>query len=474
MNRKLKLLAAGILGTSGIIYGARFLTNNLTTWIGKIIMSDEYGENLMELYTASKKIGLQNIAEINLRAETGQVIKRPIGSPGPTISLDGLRFTPAQLHRLPEQIEQPIECRTIIGKNSSKPLILETPILVAGMGYGFAVTEQAKYAMAKGSSLAGTATNTGIGPYLSKERHLADRLIIQYQRGNWNKKPEILKQADMIEIQVGQGAILGVGISAAPREIDETFRKRLNLAPGEPAMVNSRFSELQQKDGLNKLVAYLRQVSEGVPIGVKLAVGNNLEQDLEIILQANVDVIAIDGSQAGTMGSPPLLQDDFGLPTIIGLVRAVDYLEKTGRRDDVDLMVGGGLYTPSHFMKALALGADAVYIGTATLLAISHTQVLKPIPFEPPTQLVWQNSKYAMKFNWKKGAQSLANFINSCTDEIRDGVRALGKTSIHQVNKTDLTALDQVTAEITGVPMAYQAKRPANITRRRQPVRRAP
>ena len=474
MKNKFKLLAAGILGSTGLYFGTRYLMNNLTNWIGKILMTDEYGENLIELYTASKRIGIQNIAELNLRAESGQVIKRPLGSPRTAISLDGLKFNAAQVYQLPTELNQPIDCQTIIGKNSNQPLILKTPIILSGMAYGFAVTEQAKYAMAKASSLAGTATNTGIGPLLPKERQLADRLIIQYQRGAWNKEPEILKQADMIEIQFGQGAILGLGIMTSPSEIDDTLRKRLGLAPEEPTIVPSRFSETKYDNGLPKLVAYLKEISDGVPIGCKIAITNDIEKDLEILLNANVDVIALDGSQGGSIGSPPLLQDDFGLPTLIGLVRAIDYLEKTGRRNQVDLIVGGGLFSPSHFLKVLALGADAIYIGTASLLAMSHTQVLKPVPFEPPTQLVWQNAKYAHRFDWKKGAQSLANYIKSCTDEMKDGVRTLGKTSIHQVNKNDLICLDRITSEITGIPLAYQEKLSSNLTRRRQLARRTP
>lgn len=474
MKKKLKILATGVLGSAGLIFGTRFVTNNLTNWIGKILMTDEYGENLLELYSAGKKVGIQNVAELNLRAETGKVIKRPLGSPRQTINFDGLMFTPAQLNRLPEGINQPVDTRTVIGKKCKRPLVLDTPILISAMAYGFALSEQAKYAMAKASSLAGTAANTGVGPLLQKERDLADRLVIQYHRGNWTKDPNELRQADMIEIQIGQGAILGMGLTVPPNQIDETLRQRLELHPGEPAIIKSRLPELEQPNGLRKLVIGLRELSDGVPIGCKVAMGNDLEAELDVMLDAGVDVIVLDGSQAGTMGSPPLFQDDFGLPTLIGLVRAIDHLEKSGLRNQIDLIVSGGLYTPGHFLKVLALGADAVYIGTATLLAVSHTQVLKPIPFEPPTQLIWQDAKYAHKFNWKKGAKTLANFINSCTDEMKEGVKALGKTKLSQVTKADLISLDKVTTAITGIPLAYPDKTDHRINRTRQRVRRTP
>ena len=166
-------------------------------------------------------------------------------------------------------------------------------------------------------------------------------------------------------------------------------------------------------------------------------------------------MLALEGTQAATIGAAPILEDDFGLPTIIGLCRAVEHLEQRGVKDEISLIVSGGFFTPGDMLKALALGADAVYIGSVALFALTHTQSFKALPFEPPTQVVWARGKYASRFNWKEGAKSVAKFITSCTLEMMEGVRALGKTSIHQVDRSDLVSLDEATAAVTRIPTAW-------------------
>jgi len=205
---------------------------------------------------------------------------------------------------------------------------------------------------------------------------------------------------------------------------------------------------------LPPLIRYLRELTGGVPIGAKIAAGNDLEKDLEILVEAGVDFIAIDGAEAATKGSPPILQDDFGIPTVFAVNRAAHFLLEQGVKDKVSLIVGGGLYTPGSFMKMLALGADAVYIGTIALFAMAHTQVLKAMPFEPPPQVVFAQSHFADRLNVKKAADSLAYFLIACNEEIMEGVRALGKTSLADVNRQDLAALEPQISEALGIPLA--------------------
>lgn len=455
MKKTTKVVAASIAGSTALFFGARAVISQLTKSIGKILMTDPYDQNLLELFSAAYRVGAQTIAETNLRAGTGDVINRPLGSPRQFLDFNGVAFSPAYLKTLPTPVNTKIATKTIIGKNCAKPLRLETPIIISGMAYGFGLSERAKWALAKGTSMAGTATNTGEGPWLQKERDLAKNLILQYNRGTWNKEPEIISQADMIEIQLGQGAIAGVGHKIANKDLTPKARNRLHLGANEPAIIESYHPELLQTNGLAKLVQRLRGISDGVPIGVKLSFNNTLETEIDIALRAGVDVLILEGTQAATKGSSPILQDEFGLPTIMGLSRAAHYLEKTGARSQVDLIIAGGLFTPGDFLKALALGADAVYIGSIALFALSHTQSLKAVPFEPPTQVVWDTGKYRDKFNWQQGAVSLAKFIKSCTLEMAEGVRALGKTDIHDVNRSDLVALDELTAQITGLTPAW-------------------
>jgi len=147
--------------------------------------------------------------------------------------------------------------------------------------------------------------------------------------------------------------------------------------------------------------------------------------------------------------------DDHGLPTLIALCRAVNYLEKIGAKEEIDLIIDGKLITPGEILKVLALGANAVYIGTAALLATAHTQVLKVLPFEPPTALSWNVSRYSRRFNSRKGARNLYLFLKSCALEMQMSLRAMGKASIGELSKADLVAVDPFVAEITGVKLAH-------------------
>jgi glutamate synthase domain-containing protein 2 len=149
------------------------------------------------------------------------------------------------------------------------------------------------------------------------------------------------------------------------------------------------------------------------------------------------------------------LEDDFGLPTIMGLCRAVEHLKTRGVHNQVSLIVSGGFFSPGQCLKALALGANAIYLGTMPLYALSHTQTTKSIPWEPPSQLVVHGGKQSGRLNWKLAARHLANYLISCTEEIKEGVRALGKRALHEVDASDLVSLDEMTSQVTGTPLVY-------------------
>ena len=170
-----------------------------------------------------------------------------------------------------------------------------------------------------------------------------------------------------------------------------------------------------------------------------------------------MDVIALAGGQSANHSAPATIMDDFGLPTAYALCRASRFLDRQKVRDRVSLLVGGGLESPGDFVKALALGADGVFIGTIALMAMTHTQVFKAVPLEPPTQLLWNNGKYKNKFNPKDGANHLANFLRSCTEEMRISARALGKTALRDVSSDDLFATDEEAANIADIPLGFQS-----------------
>lgn len=449
-------ITVGLLAMGGGYVAGRFLLAQLFRSFTKIIMTDPYKENLAEFYSAARRTGIQEIMETNLRAETGTIIRRPLGSPRKFVNMDGIMFNTAQISRQPTSVEIPVSTRTTIGKNAAKPLVVETPLLISGMAYGLALSAKFKYALALGSRKAGTATNTGEGPFLPKERELAEKLIIQYPRASWNKSPDILRQADAVEIQFGQSASAGTAHHAEPSQLGKELKKGLGIHAGQSAVIYSRMPELGHWGSLKVLVDYLRELTGGVPIGVKFAFSHYLEDDIDLCLEAGVDFLALEGAEAATVGAPPILEDDFGLPTLIGLCRAVKHLRAKDPAGRVSLIVGGGFTSPGQCLKAIALGADAVYLGTMALFAASHTQVLKAMPFEPPTQVALYRGKASHKFDWRAGAEALHKYLDSCTAELREGIRALGKSSLAEVNRDDLVALDELTSRITGLPLAYE------------------
>lgn len=442
-------------GYFGLKYAAKkFITTNVKN-ASKIILTDPYDENLWELVSAGKRSGLQTLVENSLRAQSGKGIDRPLGSPKAFPSLDDLMLNIAQINTMPILQLDDIDLTTYIGKNAAKPLELSMPIMISAMAYGIALSEPFKIALAKGASLAGIASNTGEGPFLPKEREAAQQLILQYNRGYWNKEPEILRQADMLELQFGQGATAGTSHSLKAAEMTPILRKRFGVKIGETVTAQSRIPGISSGQDLVRKVKELREITGGIPIAVKIGAGKYLEKDLDWIIKAEADVICIDGAEAATKGSHPILQDDFGVPTMYALARANDYLEKTGARKSVDIVISGGLRTPGHFLKAIALGADAVYIGSAALFAAAGLQTWKAMPAEPPTQIAWESGKYAHKFNIDQGADSLAKFFMAVADEMKAGLQALGKKSLRELSKDDLMALSGEIAQALGITPVY-------------------
>ena len=291
---------------------------------------------------------------------------------------------------------------------------------------------------------------------MPEERKAAKYLIYQYNRGDWDKTPEIIRQCDAVEIQIGQGAIGGVGHVMQAKDIDKELRKAFKFPKGKDAVAHSRQPGLENPQDLTSLVQKVRVMGKGIPVGVKMAAGKHLEADLAYVCEAGVDFIALEGAEAATKASAPILQDDFGVPMIFAINRAAQWLEKHGYKDRITLIASGKMRTPGDVLKACALGADACYMGAVALFAMAHSQVLKALPYEPPTQVVWYHGKYKQKFSVSEGAKSLSQFLASCKEEFDEAIKALGKTSLKEVNRQDLMALNELVSKGCNIPMVYE------------------
>lgn len=414
------------------------------------LMEDDYSENLMELWSATHRTTITNILEMSLRAQTGKIIKRPLGSAKKFPHYDNLMFVPAQMARLPLEISETIEMSVTLGPKAKEPLKLEIPLIITGMAYGEALSEEAKKALARAANQLGTALNSGEGPYLPEERQEAGKYIWQVSRSMFGRNPQAIAQADMLEVQMGQGSRAGGQIIDA-KTIQGKAQQLIGVPPGKPLIMQAVIPGITNPWDWPNYVSELRKQAGGKPIGLKIMSGGRLEADLAVAIEAGFDVIAIGGAQGGTAGASPTLCDDFGIPSIVALMRAQRYLVEQGVRKDISLIAAGGYATPGECLKALALGADAVYLGTAPLFALAHGQIGQVMPWEPLTQLLWYDSKYKQRLDINKAAQSVANLLNSFVQEMAEGIRALGKRSINELGPNDLVALDDWTAELTGV-----------------------
>jgi glutamate synthase domain-containing protein 2 len=349
-----------------------------------------------------------------------------------------------------------VDTSVILGPQAKKPLHLKIPIMIGGMAYGGALSLKAKIALAKAATMAGTAGNTGSGPFLKEERAMADKLVLQYSRGFWSKSATILSQMDMIEISLGHGAWASAPVRISGKKINNGFARRLGTIAGLDVLIEARLTEVDNQAEWKTLITHLKEVTLGAPIAVKIGATHYLERELEFLIEGGIDVIVFDGAEGGSHAVPPTLSDDFGLPSLPGICRAVQFIKDKGLKGKVSLVVGGGLYTPGEFLKSLALGADAIIIGTIACLAMSHTQVTKSTPWEPPTGLIYYKGKAAKKFDYNLGAKHLNHYLKSCVLEMQQAAWTMGKQSLAEINKTDLVALEPLYAEMAGIELAAQ------------------
>ncbi|NMA01251.1 MAG: FMN-binding glutamate synthase family protein, partial [Clostridia bacterium] len=295
---------------------------------------------------------------------------------------------------------------------------------------------------------------TGEAGLMEEEREAANLLIGQYNRGGWLNTPEKYSQLDAIEIQLGQGAQGSSPQKSLAENIGEDYQKVFGLAQGENALIHSRLPGVDSKEDFIQLVRRLKDET-GVPVGLKIAATHYLEKELEIALEGEVDFVTIDGAEGGTHGGAPILQDDLGLPTLYALNRTVKYFNKQKALNKVNIIATGGLVTPGQFLKALALGADAVYIGTAAVMAVVSEQMIETVPFEPPTSMVVYSGKMTDQLDIDKGAQGLYNYLQACVKEMELVTISMGKTDFSKVSRSDLCSLDPFLSKATGIKLGY-------------------
>ncbi|TCL72408.1 glutamate synthase-like protein [Hydrogenispora ethanolica] len=421
-------------------------------WFGIIrIRKELLPARLPAMVNIWRKLTWRQFFEANQRAQNGKPLDRPYGAIGAVFNWERLQFKPVYLSRLPLPDAAAVDTAVELGPLAAKPLRLKIPILIGGMAYGSGYSLRAKVALAKAASLAGTAANTGNGPFLIEERTYADRLIIQYTRGFWSKAERILQKADLIEIALGHSARGSAPVRINGKKITSEVAQRYGTLSGIEVLMASSLPEVKDMAGWRNLIRSLKEVGGGVPIAVKFGASHYLEREMERFIEGGADVLAFDGLEGGTHGGMSVFMDDMGLPIFPALCRAVRYLREQQLHHKISLIVGGGLAKPGDFAKCLALGADAVLVGTITALSMSHTQTAKAVPWEPPTGLLYNDGKEKDKYDFDMGAQHLYHYFQSCVREMQLLARTAGKSRLGDLTQSDLVALDPLYARIAGI-----------------------
>jgi len=368
--------------------------------------------------------------------------------------MDDLLFMPGQISTPPLLDDEPVLTEVILGKASSHPITVKTPILNAGMSFG-ALSREAKMALAKASSLVGGIANTGEGGMLDEERELADRITLQYASGRFGASESRLKQADMIEIKIFQGAKPGMGGKLPGSKVTEEIARIRQLPPYQMAKSPSRHKDIKTPEDLSKKIAWLREVTGNKPISLKI-VGAHIEKDLDAVFsQKNVpDVIVIDGGEGGTGAAPIFTKDHVGLPLVYSLPRVANYIEKNGLGERITLIATGGLRHSADIAKALALGAEAVYMAGALKIAMGCKYIRECHLGTCPYGIATQTKVLRKRLDVDLAAQRIANFISAATKELKTFARICGKGDIHKLDKNDLEAINPELARITGVKLA--------------------
>lgn len=385
--------------------------------------------------------------EIHQMAVSGKSIGGSMGTTMPMPNWDDILILGAQLNPPPLNEEDNVETMTVIGKNAKRPMILQNPVYISHMSFG-ALSKEIKIALAKGSKMAKTAMCSGEGGILPEERENSYKYIFEYIPNKYSVTDENLRNADAIEIKIGQGTKPGMGGHLPGEKVTEDIAKLRGRKVGEDIQSPSKFPELNSKEDLKEMVSMLRRRSDGRPIGIKIAAGK-IERELEYCVYAEPDFITIDGRGGATGSSPLLLREATTVPTIYALYRARKYLDSV--HSDISLVITGGLRVSADFAKALAMGADAIAVASAGLIAAACQQYRICGTGNCPVGIATQNPKLRERLKIDIATQRVANYLNVSLEELKTFARITGHSSVHELCVDDLVTLNREISEYTNI-----------------------
>ena len=410
-------------------------------------------------------------SEIRRAASTGIYDIRGGGSKRRLPHFDDLLFLGASMSRYPlEGYREKCTTNVTLGtRYAKKPLELDIPITIAGMSFG-ALSGPAKEALGRGASAAGTSTTTGDGGMTSEERGQSKQLVYQLLPSRYGMNPNDLRKADAIEVVIGQGAKPGGGGMLLGQKINDRVAKMRTLPKGVDQRSACRHPDWTGPDDLKIKILELREITKWkVPIFVKIA-GARPYYDTALAVKAGADVVVLDGMQGGTAATQEVFIENVGQPTLACIRPAVDALQDLDVHREVQLVISGGVRNGADVAKALALGADAVSIGSAAMIAIGDNDPKWEKDYKKlgtsagayddwhegndPAGISTQNPKFMKRLDPIKAGKKLTNYLKVMTLEAQTLARACGKNSLHNLEPEDLCALTVEAAAMARVPLA--------------------
>lgn len=411
------------------------------------------------------------IQEIQRAAETGIYDIRGGGTKRKVPHFDDLLLLGASMSRYPlEGYREKCGTDVVLGNRfAKKPIHLKIPVTIAGMSFG-ALSAQAKEALGRGASIAGTSTTTGDGGMTPEERGQSQHLVYQYLPSRYGMNPDDLRKADAIEIVLGQGAKPGGGGMLLGMKVTERVAGMRTLPVGVDQRSACRHPDWTGPDDLAIKIAELREITDWEkPIYVKIGASRPY-YDVKLAVKAGADVIVLDGMQGGTAATQEVFIEHVGIPILSAIPQAVQALQEMDMHRKVQLIVSGGIRTGADVAKAMAMGADAVAIGTAALIALgdNHPRLddeLKKIGSAAGFYDDWQNGRdpagittqdpeLSKRLDPVEGGRRLANYLRVLTMEAQTIARACGKAHVTHLEPEDLVAITIEAAAMARVPLA--------------------
>jgi glutamate synthase domain-containing protein 2 len=436
-------------------------------------MADENAPSQKTILGRSKIFTPEVIDDIHMKAELGRYRMRGFSIFKKIPHWDELIFLPGTLTRFViEGYREKCETKTVLGSRfAKKPIELDIPIYITGMSFG-ALSLEAKMALAKGASMAGTATCSGEGGMIPPERDLSTKWYYQIIQSRYGFNPHHLMLADAVEFFIGQGCKVGLGGHLMGQKVTEQVAEMRTLPAGIDQRSPARHPDWLGPDDLSLKVQETREATHyEIPIQLKLGAAR-VYDDVRMAAKCGPDIIYLDGAEGSTGAGPHLATEETGIPLMAAIPEARRALEDVGLADDIDLVVAGGIRNGGDVAKCIALGANAVAIGTSALMALNCNKEIPGVTdYEGtigvpagqcyhchtgrcPVGITTQDPELRKRLHVDEAADRVFNLLHTLTIEVQMLARACGKTNVHSLEPEDLAALTTEAAAMARVPLA--------------------